>query len=155
MSTSRRSLAALMATPLIAAGLFACGEEGQSIGQGQCPVLPVYHWQYTDAGGWQQVTPSGAPLANADKNAIDQATNDQPPNGRCQTPAGTATTIGAPAPPGSGGAAGAAGAGGAKSTGGAGGAKSTGGAGGAKSTGGAGGAKGGAGGVKSQDAGKD
>ena len=102
MTCAGKSLVALVAAPFVVAGLVACGENGQSIGEGQCPVLPVYHWAYFDAGGWRKVTPSGTP---PDQTAIDQATKDQPPNGRCQTPAGVATTIGA----GTGGATGAGG----------------------------------------------
>lgn len=104
MTLGKKSLAALIAAPFLVAGLIACGEEGQSMGEGQCPVLPLYKWLYTDAGGWRRVTQNGTP---PDPNVLDRATQDLPTNGRCQTPAGVATTIGlgaAGAPSGTGGA---------------------------------------------------
>jgi hypothetical protein len=87
----------MVVAPLVLAGVVACGEEGQTIGANQCPVLPIYQWTYFDAGQrWVRLDPEGNPvtkpnLADPDN---DPAFKDLASNGRCQTPPGYSTSFG-------------------------------------------------------------
>jgi len=130
MNLRSTSLAALIAVPFVVAGVFACGEDGQAIGENQCPTIPIYHWEH-DGGTWFRVDENGniatkAPSlkyttdpSNPDLLHFgDPAFKDLDNNGRCATPPGYATSIdqatgGATGAAGAGGASGAAGASGA------------------------------------------
>jgi len=122
MTQRKRSLA-IVATPFVIAGVFACGEEGQTIGENQCPVLPLYHWQFKDAGRvWERFDPNGNPVPTLPPEAFKDLTG----NGRCQTPPGYQVSVetggsagtGGSATGGSAGTGGRAGTGGARNTGG-------------------------------------
>ena len=87
-------VAALVAAPFLVAGVVACGEEGQSIGEGQCPQLPLYSWEHSPDGAWFRIKSDGKPLTQAEIKALDDATKDiDTNNGRCQTPVGTAVSF--------------------------------------------------------------
>jgi len=115
--TERKKSFVIFATPLVLSCVFACGEEGQTIGANQCPVLPIYQWQYQDAGKrWVRVDPNGKEvtspvLPSYPDDPTDPAFKDLPGNGRCQTPPGYSVSVDQ-------GTGGKAGTGGAKNTGG-------------------------------------
>jgi hypothetical protein len=86
MNQLRRSFA-IVAAPFVVAGIFACGEEGQTIGANQCPTLPLYHWQYDAGVGWRRLDKEGNVLSLP--SPTDPEYKDLPGgNGRCQTPPG-------------------------------------------------------------------
>jgi hypothetical protein len=107
MNQLRRSLA-IVAAPFVVAGIFACGEDGQTIGAGQCPALPLYHWQYDAGSGWRRVDNEGNvvtdpnvalpkvdPMTGQPAQPTAPAYKDLPGgNGRCQTPPGYAVSAG-------------------------------------------------------------
>jgi len=89
MISRRRSLAAIVA-PFVVIAVCACGEEGQTIGANQCPELPLYSWQFTDAGGWVRVDSSGHKVEGPPASAYQDQPNN---NGRCQTPPGYSVSV--------------------------------------------------------------
>jgi hypothetical protein len=91
MTMHRSAVAGILST--LAAGMLmaACGEDGQSLGSGQCPELPLYHWVHSGGGGevtWERIGVDGKPLSTSQIAAIGQAESD-----RCITPMGTATNV--------------------------------------------------------------
>jgi len=89
----------LLVATLTSSFVAACGEDGQSMGSGQCPEVPLYVWKpppdpKKNPDAWTRVKPDGTPLTKAELDAIAQAEGQTLTGGRCLTPAGSATTLG-------------------------------------------------------------
>jgi len=100
MSARFSKLRRIVAAGFVISAVSACGEEGQTIGAGQCNAtnsLPLYTWVYdASTKEWAREGPGGKPLSPTDLNDIQQA--EQGPSGgsgRCITPRGTSLSVGA------------------------------------------------------------
>ncbi len=89
-----RQATIVLSISLLAGMVTACGEDGQSLGDSECPAQPLYHYEYdpsTDT--WSRVGPDGKPLSAADEKKIADAESGNATGPRCLTPAGNARTI--------------------------------------------------------------
>lgn len=93
----------LILVAIVASGAAAaCGEDGASIGSGECPAVPLYQWKLKDPAldpkepaSWQRIGVNGQPLSAAENKLVDQAQSPNSVTGnRCLTPIGTAVSIG-------------------------------------------------------------
>ena len=69
----------------------ACGPDGRSLGDSDCPAQPLYRWEFdASTNVWSRIhemTDGGRPLTQDELDAIDQARQ------HCLTAPGNATSI--------------------------------------------------------------